>query len=128
MLVSLGVSNISIYARPIPSSLSVNMKIPSWYKRNDVLIGKVHGTINVLLAHYGTDERLEVRAKIDGGIRRMLANEKDWPTAIIAFKEREETIMTEYEEVISGKRKESLRLYEAQVRDIQAIKEQFGIK
>jgi hypothetical protein len=114
------------YASSIPSHFSVNMQIPSWYRRNDALITRTNNVINVLLAYFGTQEELPRRAKIETGIRAMLANERDWPSAVIAFKERGEVIDVKYNEAI--KTGEKLPLHQANKEDFAKIKEQFGIK
>jgi hypothetical protein len=58
----------------------------------------------------------------------MLGSKDDWPSVVIAFREREETILRERDEVRRGIRKENPKLHEEQVRLISAVKKQFGIK
>ncbi|MDR2760528.1 MAG: hypothetical protein LBB09_01635 [Rickettsiales bacterium] len=114
------------YASSIPGRFSVNMPIPSWYRRDSELIRQTNGAINVLLAYFGTQEELPRRTRAEKGIRSVLTDEEDWPSGIVAFREREEVINEEYKNALKAKK--DIPLHQANKKDFINIKKQFGIE
>jgi hypothetical protein len=110
------------------SGFSVDMQIPSWYKRNEKAITYVEKAAYTLTALYGTQREVPLQMRARDAIKSVLENKKEWPSAVIAFKEGETRVITEYNEVKRGVRKESLQTHEAMVKGFAAVKRDFGIK
>ncbi|MDR0571816.1 MAG: hypothetical protein LBG48_03125 [Rickettsiales bacterium] len=103
------------------------MPIPSWYRRNEKLIDQANSAINILLlAHYGIDKDPRQKEIAERGMRAVLASERDWPSAVIAFKEIEKSINEDYEKAL--KTRKNIPLHQSNKDDLVKIKRQFGVK
>jgi hypothetical protein len=104
------------------------MNIPSWYRRDEEDISYVNGALNVLVAHYGTNDRVEDRKGYAREIQDILNDKNEWPSAIIAFREREEDMRTKHNKATKEKNERGVLTQELNLRNIAAVKKQFGIK
>ena len=97
---------------------------------DELLLNNARGAINVLVANYGYNVKLDRQKEARTLLNKMLhSGNSRWKNiAITAFNQRENEIRTEYNEVIRGERKERIDVHQGLLDNIIIIEKEFGLK